>query len=46
MTKHIDMNESIRDKIAHKPLKIPLLIVGDITKYTEEHSDKNMGSGS
>ena len=46
MTKHININESIHDKIAHQQLIIPLPIVQDITKYTEEHSNKNIGSGS
>ena len=46
ITKHINMNESIHDKIAHHQLKIPLLIVENITKYTKEHLDKNIGSGS
>ena len=46
ITEHINMNESIHDKIAHHQLKIPLLIVENITKYTKEHSDKNIGSGS
>ena len=27
MTKHINMNESVHDKISHHQLKIPLLIV-------------------
>ena len=40
------MDESIHDKIAHHQLKIPLLLVENITKYTKEHSDKNIGSGS
>ena len=46
VTKHINMNKSIHDKIAHQQLKIPLLIVENITKYAKEHSDKNIGSGS
>ena len=46
ISKHINMNNSIHDKIAHQQLKIPLLIVEDITKYTEEHPNKNIGSGS
>ena len=46
ITKHINMNESIHDKIAHHQLKIPLLIVENITKCTKEHFDKNIGSGS
>ena len=45
ITKHINMNESIHDKIAHHQLKIPLLLVENITKYTKEHSDQNIGSG-
>ena len=40
------MNESIHDKIAHQQLKIPLLIVERHLKGTEEHLDKNIGSGS
>ena len=40
------MNKSIRDKIAHQQLRIPLLIVENITEYTREHSNKNIGSGS
>ena len=46
ITKHINMNKSIHDNIAHQQLKIPLLIVENITEYTKEHSDKNIGSGS
>ena len=46
ITKHINMNKSIQDKIAYQQLKIPLLMVEDITKYTKEHSNKNIGSGS
>ena len=46
ITKHINMNESIHDKIAHHQLKIPLLTVENITEYTGEHSDKNIGSES
>ena len=42
MTKHINMNESIHDKIAHHQLKTPLLTVENITEYTREHSDKNI----
>ena len=45
-TKHISMNKDIHDKIAHQQLKPPLLIVENITEYTREHSDKNIGSGS
>ena len=40
ITKPINRNKSIHDKIAHQQLKIPLLIVEDITKYTKEHSIK------
>ena len=32
ITKHINMNESIHDKIAHQQLKIPLLTVENITE--------------
>ena len=46
ITKHINMNKSIHDKIAHQQLKIPLLMVENITEYTKEHSVKNIGSGS
>ena len=46
ITKHINMNKSIHDKIAHQQLKIPLLTVENITEYTKEHLDKNIGSGS
>ena len=46
ITKHINMNKSIHDKIAHQQLKLTLLIVEDITKYIKEHLKKNMGSGS
>ena len=34
------MNKSIHDKIAHQQLRIPLLIVENITGYTREHSGK------
>ena len=44
ITKHINMNESIHDKIAHQQLKKPLLTVENITEYTREHSDKNICS--
>ena len=45
INKHINMNKSIYDKIAHQQLKLPLLTVEkDIIKGTEEHSDKNIGS--
>ena len=40
------MNKSIHDKIAHQQLKLPLLIVERHHNDTEEHSDKNIGSGS
>ena len=40
------MNESIHDNIAHHQLKIPFLTVENITEYTREHSDKNIGSES
>ena len=43
-TKHMNMNKSIHDKIAHQQLKIQLLIVENITEYTREHSGKNIGS--
>ena len=46
LTKHINMNKSIHDKIAYQQLKTPLLMVEDIIKNTEEHSNKNIGSGS
>ena len=46
ITKHINMNKSIYDKIAHQQLKLPLVIVEKHHKCTEEHSDKNIGSGS
>ena len=46
MTKHINMNEIKHDKIAHQQLKIPLLIVENVTEYTREHSSKNVGSES
>ena len=48
ITKHININKSIHDKIAHQQLKkrLPLLIVEKHRKDTEEHSDKNIGSGS
>ena len=32
ITKHINMNKSIYDKIAHQQLKIPLLIVENIIR--------------
>ena len=46
ITKHINMNKSIHNKIAHQQLKIPLLTVENITEYTRAHSTKNIGSGS
>ena len=46
LTKHINMNKNMHDKIAHQQLKTPLLMVEDITKCTKEHSNKNIGSGS
>ena len=44
--KHINMNKSIHDKIAHQQLTIPLLIVENITEYTRERSGENIGSES
>ena len=44
ITKHINMNKSIHDKIAHQQLRLSLLIVENIIKKTKEHSDKNIGS--
>ena len=44
--KHINMNKSIHDKIAHQQLKNPITHSGKHHKGTEEHSDKNIGSGS
>ena len=44
--KHINMNKSIHDKIAHQQLKLPLLIVENIIEYTREHPGKNIGSES
>ena len=46
ITKHINMNESIHDNIAHQQLKLLLLIVEKHHKCNEEHLDKNIGSGS
>ena len=46
ITKHINMNKSMYDEIAHQQSKFPLLIVEKHHKGTEEHSDKNIGSGS
>ena len=45
-TEHINMNKSVHDKIAHQQLKLPLLILENITEYTREHSSKNIGSES
>ena len=45
-TKHTNMNKSIHDKTAHQQLKLPLLIVENITEYTREHSGRNIGSES
>ena len=45
ITKHVNMNKSIHDKIAHQQLRLSLLIVENIIKKTKEHSDKNIGSG-
>ena len=45
ITKHINMNKSIHDNIAHQQLRLLLLIVENIIKKTKEHSDKNIGSG-
>ena len=44
ITKHINMKKIIYDKIAHQQLKIPLLIVENVTEHTREHSGKNIGS--
>ena len=46
MTKHINMNESIHDKIAHQQLKNPITHSRRHHKDTEENLDKNIGSGS
>ena len=35
LTKHINMNKNIHDKIAHQQLKTPLLMVENITKCTK-----------
>ena len=40
------MSKDIHDKIAHQPLKPPLLTVEIITEETREHSNKNIGSES
>ena len=45
ITKRINMNKSIHDKIIHQQLRLSLLIVEIIIKKTKEHSDKNIGSG-
>ena len=45
ITKHINMNKSIPDKIVHQQLRLSLLIVENIIKKTKEHSYKNIGSG-
>ena len=47
-TKHINMNKSIHDKIAHQQLKNPITHSEkkNITENTREHSDKNVGSES
>ena len=45
ITKSINMNKSIHDKIAHQQLKIPFTHSGKRHhKGTEEHSGKNIGS--
>ena len=45
ITKHINMNKSMHDKIAHQQLRLSLLIVEkDIIKVLKNHSDKNIGS--
>ena len=46
ITKHISMNKSIHDKIAHQQLKNPITHSGRHHKYTQEHSNKNIDSGS
>ena len=46
ITKHINMNKSVYDKIAHQRSKFPLLIVEKHHQGTEKHSDKNIGSGN
>ena len=45
ITKHINMNKSIHDKIAHQQLRLPLLIVENIINKNKEHLYKNIGSG-
>ena len=47
LTKHVNMNKNIHDKIAHQQLT-PITHNGKKKhhKCTEEHSDKNIGSGS
>ena len=45
ITKHINMNKSIYDKIAHQQLKNSITHSGKRHhKGTKEHSDKNIGS--
>ena len=46
LTKHINMNKNIHDKIAHQQLKYPITHSGKHHKDTEEHLDKNIGLGS
>ena len=46
ITKHINMNKSMHDKVAHQQLKTPITHSGRHHKDTEEHSGKNIGSGS
>ena len=43
ITKHINMNKSIYDKISHQQLKNPITHSGKHHKGTEEHLDKNIG---
>ena len=45
-TKHTNMNKRIHDKTTHQQLKLPLLIVENVTEYTGDHSSKNIGSES
>ena len=45
-TKHTNKNKSIHEKIAHQQLKLSLLTVENIAKYTREHPGKNIGSES
>ena len=47
ITKHINMNKSIYDKIAHQQLKLPLLIVkknhkGTKKTFRQEHRFKKL----